>query len=70
MRTTVRHGPNGYDSAPPVFTLETAEDYQLAKRRIEALTVQDGCSFRERQALRAAIENWEKRSASRQRSPG
>lgn len=59
MKTTIRRGPDSCRSDPPVFSLETIEDYALAKRRIEALRVQDGSSYRELAALRDAVRIWE-----------
>lgn len=59
MKTTVRHGPESCRSDPPTFSIETAEDYALAKRRIKALWVQDGSSYRELAALKDAVRLWE-----------
>ena len=59
MKTTVEHGPESRRSDPPKFTIETVEDYELAIRRINALSVQDGSSFRESVALKDAIRVWE-----------
>lgn len=57
MKTTVEHGPESCRSDPPKFTIETVEDYELAIRRINALSVQDGS--RESVALKDAIRAWE-----------
>ena len=59
MKTTIEHGPESRRSDPPVFTIETIEDYALAMRRLKALTVQDGSSHRESIALKDAIRIWE-----------
>lgn len=59
MKTTIKHGPESCRSDAPAFTIESAEDYALAKRRINALPVQDGSSFRERRALVDAVRVWE-----------
>lgn len=59
MKTTVRHGPESCRSDPPTFSIETVEDYALAKRRIKALWVQDGSSYRELEALKDAVRVWE-----------
>jgi len=47
-----------------MFTIETVEDYKIARRRLKALTVQDGSSYRESIALREAIRIWEADHAS------
>jgi hypothetical protein len=59
MKTTIRHGPESCRSDPPQFKIETAEDYALVKRRIDALMVQDGSSYRELMALKDAVRLWE-----------
>lgn len=59
MKTTIRHGPDSCRSDPPLFKIETVEDYALAKRRIDALAVQDGSSYRELMALKEAVCLWE-----------
>lgn len=59
MKTTIIHGPDSRRSDPPTFTIETVEDYALAKHRIEALSVQDGSSYRELVALKDAVRVWE-----------
>jgi hypothetical protein len=59
MKTTIEHGPESCRSDPPIFTIETVEDYTLAVRRYKALTVQDGSSHRESVALKDAIRIWE-----------
>ncbi|MDX3805641.1 hypothetical protein ACXIUS_22840 [Bosea thiooxidans] len=63
MKTTIKHGPDSCRSDPPSFTIETAEDYEIARKRIEALSVQDGSSFRELTALKAAMRAWERKRA-------
>lgn len=64
MKTTIKHGPESCRSDPPMFTIETVEDYKIARRRLKALTVQDGSSYRESIALREAIRIWEADHAS------
>lgn len=59
MKTTIKHGSDSCRSDPPTFTIETVKDYELAKRRIKALSVQDGSSFRELVALKDAVCVWE-----------
>ncbi|SEG76863.1 hypothetical protein [Bosea lathyri] len=59
MKTTIERGPESCRSDPPAFTIETVEDYELAIRRIKALSVQDGSSYRESVALKDAIRIWE-----------
>lgn len=59
MKTTIEHGPESCRSDPPKFAIETVEDYELAIRRINALSVQDGSTFRESVALKDAIRAWE-----------
>lgn len=59
MKTTIKHGPDSCRSDPPTFTIETVEDYLLAKQRVKVLYVQDGSSFRESMALKDAIRIWE-----------
>ncbi|TCR61763.1 hypothetical protein [Bosea sp. BK604] len=65
MKTTVKHGPDSCRSDPPIFTIETIEDYALATRRIKALSVQDGSSHREIMALKDAVRIWEKATQAR-----
>lgn len=60
MKTTIKHGRESCRSDPPTFTIETVEDYELAIRRIKALSVQDGSSYRESVALKDAIRFWER----------
>jgi len=59
MKTAIERGPESCRSDPPTFTIETVEDYALAKHRIKALAVQDGNSFRELAALKNAVRDWE-----------
>lgn len=59
MKTTIKRGPESCRSDPPTFTIETVEDYALVKRRIRALSAQDGSSFRELAALKDAVRTWE-----------
>jgi hypothetical protein len=59
MKTTIEHGPESCRSDSPTFTIETIEDYALALRRLNALTVQDGSSYRESIALKEAIRIWD-----------
>lgn len=60
MKTTIKHTPESCRSDAPTFTIETVEDYELAKRRIKTLSVQDGSSYRESVALKNAIGVWER----------
>lgn len=69
MKTTIRRGPESCRSDPPIFTIETVEDYALVKRRISALSVQDGSSFRELLALKDAVRAWEKHRSGEQAGP-
>jgi hypothetical protein len=64
MKTTIKHDPGSCRSDPPIFTIETTEDYELAKNRVQALWVQDGSSARELAALKAAIRIWESQPIS------
>lgn len=59
MKTTIKHGPESCRSDAPTFTIETIDDYELAKRRIK-----DGSSYRESVALKDAIRIWEMEHAS------
>lgn len=59
MKTTIKHGQESCRSDPPTFTIDTIEDYELAIRRIKALSVQDGSSYRESVALKDAIRIWD-----------
>jgi hypothetical protein len=59
MKTAIKHGRESCRSDPPSFTIETVEDYALVKHRIKALSVQDGSSFRELEALKEAVRDWE-----------
>lgn len=61
MKTAITHGPESCRSDPPRFTIETAQDYALARHRIKALLVQDGTSFRELEALKDAVRDWKLR---------
>lgn len=60
MKTTVQHSPESCRSDPPTFEIETLEDYALVLRRIQALSVQDGSSYRELMALKDAARNWDR----------
>lgn len=60
MKTKVEHGEESCRSDAPTFTIESVEDYELAVRRIKALSVQDGSSYRESVALKEAVRLWEK----------
>lgn len=63
MKTTAEHRPDEATPAAPRFTIETNEDYALAKRRIAALddTTRGDEEEQERDALADAVRAWEAR---------
>lgn len=63
MRTRAEHKPDEAAPAVPRFTIETDEDYALAKRRIAALdgTTRGDEEEQERDGLAEAVRAWEAR---------
>lgn len=66
MRTRVEHSTDEAATGTPRFTIETIEDYELAKRRIAALddSTQGDEEEQEREALAEAVQAWEARRTS------
>ncbi len=61
MRTKVQHGANAGENTRPVFKIETVEDYECAKRRIEGLrdSTRGDDEEHELQALVEAVQRWD-----------
>lgn len=62
MKTKIQHGDDDGRSGTPTFTIETLQDYELAKRRIAALSdcTKDDNAERELTALMKAVRVWDK----------
>lgn len=61
MKTKLEHGQGDPRETTPTFTIETIEDYQLAKKRIAALAkgTYNGDADRELDALKKAVTAWD-----------
>jgi hypothetical protein len=61
MKTTVEHKASEAAPGKPCFTIETVEDYELAKRRVAALAdmTRGKEEEQEHDALVKAVRAWE-----------
>ncbi len=71
MKTKIEHGQDNPRTGAPRFTIETIEDYELARKRVDGLAAgtKNGDADRELEALRDAIAAWDAAHAGAKPSP-